>query len=201
MSQNRLLAILLGVVATLVLVVGGLSAVLLLSGDDEAGGGGGGISGGGSSASAVDDDDITNRLRLASGDPVTMDPHLAGDSLSAEYIVEIFGGLLTITPQLGLGLDLAESWAVSKDGLTYTFVLRPDITFHTGRRVTADDVLWSIERATSPVPEGATRPSTTAMAYLGDIEGVAERFFSRSQSAPPVSGLTVVDADRLFDHT
>ncbi len=191
MSQNRLLAILLGVVASLVLVVGGLSAVLLLAGDGD--GSASGVSGGDSSPSATDSGDISNRLRLASGDPVTMDPHLAGDSLSAEYIVEIFGGLLTITPELDLGLDLAESWEVSDDGLTYTFTLRADIVFHTGRRVTADDVRWSLERATSPVPEGATRPSTTAMAYLGDIEGVAARFFDRSGSPPPISGLTVVD--------
>ena len=191
MSQNRLLAILLGVVATLVLVVGGLSAVLLVTGgDDGDGDGGGGLGITGSSSEPIDEGDIKNVLRLASGDPVTMDPHLAGDSLSAEYIVEIFSGLVTITPDLSLGLDLAESWEVSDDGLTYTFVLRPDIVFHNGRRVTADDVKWSIERASSRVPLGATRPSTTALAYLGDIVGVRDNFFGLAEG---VSGITVVD--------
>lgn len=197
MSQNRLLAILLGVVAALVLGVGGLSAVLLLSGGGDSGptgvttGGGGGDdddSDGGSSR--ADSGDISGRLRLSSGDPVTMDPHLASDALSAEYIVEVFGGLVTITPELEIGLDLAESWEVSDDGLTYTFTLRPDAVFHSGRRVTADDVKWSLERAASPVPEGATRPSSTALAYLGDIAGVKQRFFGLADS---VEGVTVVD--------
>ena len=197
MSQNRLFAILLGVVAALVLGVGGLSAVLLLSGEGDSGPTGvttGVPTGDGDGGSSPrDSGDISGRLRLASGDPVTMDPHLASDALSAEYIVEVFGGLVTITPDLEIGLDLAESWEVSDDGLTYTFTLRPDAVFHSGRRVTADDVKWSLDRAASPVPEGATRPSSTALAYLGDIAGVRERFFDRSRTPPPISGITVVD--------
>jgi peptide/nickel transport system substrate-binding protein len=42
--------------------------------------------------------------------------------------------------------DLAESWDISPDGLTYTFHLR-DAQFADGTPVTADDVVWSIERA------------------------------------------------------
>ncbi len=190
MSQNRLLAILLGVVAALVLGVGGLSAVLLLSGGGDSGPTGVTTGGTDRSSPRADSGDNSSRLRLASGDPVTMDPHLASDALSAEYIVEVFGGLVTITPDLEIGLDLAEAWEVSDDGLTYTFTLRPDIVFHSGRRVTADDVKWSLERAASPVPEGATQPSSTALAYLGDIVGVREHFFGLADS---VEGVTVID--------
>ena len=42
--------------------------------------------------------------------------------------------------------SLAESWTVSKDGLTYEFVLRDGIKFHNGDPVTADDVKFSFER-------------------------------------------------------
>jgi len=48
------------------------------------------------------------------------------------------GGL--ITP------SLAESWSVSKDGLTYDFVVRSGVKFHNGDPVTADDVKFSFER-------------------------------------------------------
>ncbi len=41
---------------------------------------------------------------------------------------------------------LAESWSVSKDGLTYEFVLRKNALFHNGDPVTADDVKFSLER-------------------------------------------------------
>src|SRR5262245_12709979 len=41
---------------------------------------------------------------------------------------------------------LAESWTVSKDGLTYEFVLRKGVKFHNGEPVTAEDVKYSFER-------------------------------------------------------
>mgnify|MGYP003694155993 CR=1 FL=1 len=49
---------------------------------------------------------------------------------------------------------LAESWESSKDGLTWTFTLRPDVTFHTGNPLTADAAKASIER-TMEIGEGA----------------------------------------------
>jgi peptide/nickel transport system substrate-binding protein len=43
--------------------------------------------------------------------------------------------------------ELAESWEISADGLTYTFHLRKDATFHDGTPITSKDVKWSFERA------------------------------------------------------
>ena len=43
--------------------------------------------------------------------------------------------------------DLAESWTVSDDGLTYTFKLKPGLKFASGNPITAEDVAWSFERA------------------------------------------------------
>ena len=42
---------------------------------------------------------------------------------------------------------LADSWTVSDDGLTYTFKLKPNLSFASGNPVTAEDVAWSFERA------------------------------------------------------
>src|SRR5216683_664877 len=42
--------------------------------------------------------------------------------------------------------SLAESWTVSKDGLTYEFVIRKNARFHTGDPVTAEDVKFTFER-------------------------------------------------------
>ena len=47
----------------------------------------------------------------------------------------------------GLLPDLASSWTISKNGLTYTFHLRPDAKFSNGTPVTASDVVYSIERS------------------------------------------------------
>ncbi|MCY4616026.1 MAG: peptide ABC transporter substrate-binding protein [Chloroflexi bacterium] len=205
-GQNRVIVLMLGVLAALVIVVGGLSAVLLLGGGeegtttsapDESGGidrgtTGGTDSGGTDGSDTSDSVEASGRLRLAGSDPVTMDPHLAGDSGSAEFIVEIFSGLVTISPELNIELDLAESFEVSDDGLVYTFTLRDDAFFHQGRRVTADDVRWSMERAAS-----RELASPTALAYLGDILGVRERFYEGAES---ITGIEVID-DRTIQFT
>lgn len=180
-GQNRLLAILLTVLAALVLLVGGLSAVLLFSGTDEVST----IDNSNNDSNEQVTSDATGRLRLGSVDPVTLDPHLATDAGSAEYIVEIFSGLVTISPDLEITLDLAESVDISSDGLVYTFALRPDAFFHSGRRVTAQDVAYSINRSTSRQLQ-----STVALAYLGDIVGVHEHI---AGLADDVAGMEVID--------
>jgi peptide/nickel transport system substrate-binding protein len=45
-----------------------------------------------------------------------------------------------------LSSSLAESWTMSKDGLSYEFVLRKNVKFHNGETMTAEDVKFSFER-------------------------------------------------------
>src|SRR6266478_3713694 len=48
--------------------------------------------------------------------------------------------------------DLAQSWSVSPDRLTYTFKLYPNVLFHDGSRMTSADVKASYERIVHPPP-------------------------------------------------
>ena len=125
-------------------------------------------------------------------DPPTLDPHHASDTTSSAIIVELFSGLVTINLDLQLAPDLAESWEVSSDGLTYTFRLRPNAVFHDGKPVTAHDVKYSFERALDP-----ETGSPTVDTYLDDIVGAEERLAGRAQE---VEGISVVD-DRTLTIT
>ena len=127
----------------------------------------------------------TTRLVHLYVDPPTLDPHLTTDATSARIIVEVFGGLVTIDPDLNIVPDLAESWDISDDGRVYTFHLRPEGKFHDGRPVTAHDVQWSLERVTNPLTE-----SPVADQYLGDIVGVKEKL---AGEATTISGVRFID--------
>ena len=127
-------------------------------------------------------------LRLGA-DPPTLDPHLTTDVNSAIYAVEIFGGLMTIDRELAIVGDLAESWEDSPDGRTTTFRSHPDATFHDGRKVTANDIKWSLERAADPLTE-----AFNASVFLGDIVGVSQKLSGASDA---ISGVRVINDSTL----
>lgn len=100
----------------------------------------------------------------------------------------LYSGLVSFDPNLNLTPDLAQSWDVSPDGTVYTFHLRENARFHDGKPVTAQDVIYSWERAASPA-----LASDTALTYLGDIVGINELAAGQSNNA---AGLAALD-----DHT
>ncbi len=126
-------------------------------------------------------------LLLAGGEstnPREYDPattHGSGDKL-------VYSGLVSFDPAMHLVPDLAESWQVS-GGTLYTFTLRADASFHNGRPVTAQDVIYSWERAADPATG-----SDTVLTYLGDIVGVREM---NAGQAEHIVGLRAVDEHTL----
>ncbi len=78
----------------------------------------------------------------------TLDPGEVYELMPEEYIANTYDRLVRVdlaNPSRFNG-DVAQSWSVSPDGLTYTFKLRPGLKFHSGNPLTADDVAWSIQR-------------------------------------------------------
>jgi len=124
-------------------------------------------------------------LNLYGTDPYTLDPALAGDATSNEYILQIFSGLVCLDDNLEPVPDIAKDWQISDDGLAYTFELRQDVFFHDGKQVTAYDFKYSWERACNPATG-----SQTAATYLGDIVGVDEVLAGESEE---ISGVEVID--------
>ena len=109
-------------------------------------------------------------------DPATT--HGSGDKL-------VYSGLVSFDPNLNITPDLAQSWDVSGGGTVYTFHLRENARFHDNRFVTAQDFVYSWERAVSPATG-----SDTAMTYLSDIVGVSEMAAGLDDH---ISGLKVIN--------
>lgn len=68
----------------------------------------------------------------------------AGAALDQILVDNIYQGLVSRTPEQDIVPALAEDWDVSADGLTYTFSIRDDVTFHDGQELTPQDVAWSL---------------------------------------------------------
>jgi oligopeptide transport system substrate-binding protein len=127
----------------------------------------------------------TNVLRLYGREPVTLDPALAGDANSTEFIDKIFSGLVALNDKLEIVPELAQSWDVNDGGTVYTFHLRDGLKFQDGTPVTADDFKYSVERITDPATG-----SQVASSYVNDILGAADKLAGKAKE---VKGVEVVD--------
>ena len=86
---------------------------------------------------------------FAIDDVITLDPAEAFELTMGEINGNTYDKLvrLDINDPSKIIADIAESWTVSDDGLTYTFKLKPGLKFASGNPITADDVAYSFERA------------------------------------------------------
>lgn len=93
--------------------------------------------------------------------PNSLDMHGVGSNQTVNGLAwNCYDRLMTYAPKTlpdgtvsydraALAPELAESWQVATDGMSCTFKLRKDATFHDGAPVTANDVKWSFDRAVS----------------------------------------------------
>src|SRR5476649_2900815 len=105
------------------------------------------IVGGLASGSAWAAKDVT----VAVGSNFTsLDPYDANDTLSQAVAKSFYQGLFGFDKNLKLVNVLAESYTVSKDGLTYTIKLHPGIKFQDGTDFNAEAVKVNFDRVTNP---------------------------------------------------
>lgn len=97
----------------------------------------------------------------------SLDPHLVVKAGTREILFNVFEGLLKPLPNGDLTLAVAESFKVSDDGITYTFTLRDGVQFHNGETVTADDVVYSIERCADT--SGGQTPLVEAFSNIQSV--------------------------------
>ncbi len=84
------------------------------------------------------------------GYPRYINPLLPITDAGRDLSTLIYSGLMKASPSGELVPDLASEYKVSTDGLTYTFTIKDKATFHDGKPVTADDIIFTISKAVDP---------------------------------------------------
>src|SRR6266567_5502088 len=98
-------------------------------------------------------------------DNKTFDPALSTDANSIAAIDLVFTGLVQFDNLLKIHPQLASSYDLASDGLTWTFHLKPNLKFSDGTPLTSADVVYSINRALLPATKSVVGP-----VYLGLIK-------------------------------
>jgi peptide/nickel transport system substrate-binding protein len=103
-------------------------------------------------------------------DADSLDPQYVTATEAGNSLMQVYDTLLwrdfdgkTYKPQL------AQSWDVSPDGLTYTFTLRKDVTFHSGKKLTSADVKYTLDRWRGTI-KGKPSPTRNYLEGLGEVE-------------------------------
>jgi peptide/nickel transport system substrate-binding protein len=84
-------------------------------------------------------------------DAITLDPHVVGSGPTRTLSHQIYEPLLIRDNQGKISPALAESWSLTSDPKTWEFRLRRGVHFHDNTAFTADDVVFSLNRARQPI--------------------------------------------------
>jgi peptide/nickel transport system substrate-binding protein len=100
-------------------------------------------------------------------DVVDWDPQTSTTLGDQQILENIYRGLTVLNPSTKEPVgELAKSWTVSSNQLTWTFYLRPTAKFSNGQQVTAKDVVYSIDRILNPATHA------TAASWLSPVKSV-----------------------------
>ncbi|HLI51675.1 MAG TPA: ABC transporter substrate-binding protein, partial [Thermomicrobiaceae bacterium] len=90
-------------------------------------------------------------ITATTADAATLNPILSHDTSSGALIGLIFEGLVQTDPTTAEPIgDAANSWEISADGITYTFLLNPGINWHDGQLMTSADVKFTYDLMLNP---------------------------------------------------
>jgi peptide/nickel transport system substrate-binding protein len=114
------------------------------------------------------------------GAPRFINPLLAISDTDRDMSGLLYSGLLRAGASNELLPDMAKSFAVSNDGLTYTFILKDKLEWQDGQPITADDVVFTIELAKDPVLKSPKRANWEGVI----VQKVDEKTVTFSLSQP-----------------
>lgn len=118
---------------------------------------------------------------LTGSDASTFDPHFCTDSATEIFNKNMYNNLVRFNSEMELVPDLAESWSVSEDNLTWTFKLRQGVKFHDGTPFNAESVKVSFERVLNP---DTGSPRRSVMEIIDKVEVVDESTVNITTKTP-----------------
>src|SRR5262249_46459535 len=115
----------------------------------------------------------------------TLDPHFAATNQEMLIIRNVYNALLKYKPDsVELTGDLATSWDVSPDGLTYTFKLRQDVDWQKGfGHFTANDVKASFDRVKNPETKSPFAGSISMLKEVQVVDDYTVKFLLKEPYA------------------
>ena len=132
-------------------------------------------------------------MRVAVGTSLNqLDPALTTIGDEYVYVHLVFNGLSRIDHDLNVKPDLAESWTASEDLRTWTFKLRPDVKFHHGRTLDAEDVVATVTRILDPKTGSRARSNLAMIKSVQAIDPLTVKFDLEF----PYAGFADIFADR-----
>src|SRR5690554_310918 len=117
--------------------------------------------------------EASGTLRVAWEIPVQLDPAFASSDSEISILNAVYDYLVDIDTESNIQPRLATSWTISEDGLTYTFTLAENVTFHDGSLLTANDVVWTFDRLRDPsleLPTADLYSNIESITATGDHE-------------------------------
>lgn len=124
------------------------------------------------------------------GSPRFINPILANSDTDRDLTILIYSGLMKAVPSGELVEDLAESYTVSEDGLTYDFILKDNIFFHDGVKITADDIVFTIQKTQDVSIKSPKRASWDGV-NIEKIDNKHIRFILKQPYAPFLENTTI----------
>ncbi len=123
-------------------------------------------------------------LRIGAVAPKVLDPALGSNDPEILFNRSIYDYLVDVLPDRNLAPNLAKSWTISEDGLTYTFALEEGVKFHDGSAFSSADVVFTFQRLVAV--------QSPALNLLGEFE------VSAPDANTAVFTLTAPNADFLY---
>ncbi len=101
-------------------------------------------------------------------DPDSMDPHAANSAPVLSFLNNVYEGLVRRGRDMAIEPALATGWEAIGEGEGWRFTLREGVSFHDGSELTAEDVLFSYQRASSEQSDVASWFATVSDVVVVD---------------------------------